>query len=60
MGRPPAGYDPDIACFLEEIYTVCNRFERLELDPLAVVRRYSAPGDMRWRASYATARIRLG
>ncbi len=44
--RPPAGYDPDIACFLEEIYTVCNRFERLELDPLAVVRRYSAPGDI--------------
>jgi uncharacterized protein (TIGR02757 family) len=35
-----------MACFLEEIYTVCNRFERLELDPLAVVRRYTAPEDI--------------
>jgi len=45
-GGPPVAYDPGIARFLEEIYTVCNRIERLELDPLAVVRRYSAPEDI--------------
>ena len=45
-GGPPVAYSPEIACFLEEIYSVCNRIERLDLDPLAVVRRYSAPEDI--------------
>jgi len=39
-------YDPAISCFLEEIYAECNRSERLELDPLAIVRRYEKPEDM--------------
>ena len=43
---PSAVYQPDIACFLEEIYAECNRIERLELDPLAIVRRYSEPEDI--------------
>lgn len=38
--------DPEIACFLEEIYQECNRRERLGLDPLAIVRRYSEPADI--------------
>lgn len=38
--------DPEIACFLEDIYQECNRRERLELDPLAIVRRYSEPADI--------------
>jgi len=46
VGRPLVAYSPEIACFLEEIYSVCNRIERLDLDPLAVVRRYSAPEDI--------------
>ena len=45
-GGPAVAYSPEIACFLEEIYSVCNRIERLELDPLAVVQRYSAPEDI--------------
>jgi len=45
-GGPPVAYSPEIAFFLEEIYSVCNRIERLDLDPLAVVRRYSAPEDI--------------
>lgn len=45
-GRPAVAYSPETACFLEEIYSVCNRIERLDLDPLAVVRRYSAPEDI--------------
>lgn len=42
----PVAYSPEIACFLEEVYAACNRIERLNLDPLAVVRRYSAPEDI--------------
>ncbi len=42
----PIVYSPEIACFLEEVYAVCNRIERLDLDPLAVVRRYSTPEDI--------------
>ncbi len=42
----PVAYSPEIACFLEEVYAACNRIERLDLDPLAVVRRYSAPEDI--------------
>ena len=39
-------YNPAISCFLEEIYAECNRSERLELDPLAIVKRYKAREDM--------------
>lgn len=39
-------YNPEIACFLEDIYQACNRRERLERDPLAIVRRYSEPEDI--------------
>jgi len=52
MGANDAGapasprFDPSLACFLEEIYAECNRPERLELDPLAVAKRYSAPSDI--------------
>ncbi len=38
--------DPSLACFLEEIYAECNRPERLELDPLAVAKRYTTPADI--------------
>jgi len=39
-------YRPEIAEFLENIHTVCGPALRLERDPLAVVRRYSAPADL--------------
>lgn len=44
--RGPAQFDPGTACFLEEIYAECNRPERLDLDPLAVAKRYTAPADI--------------
>ncbi len=36
---------PDIAAFLEGIYASYNRIERLNRDPLAIVRRYRDPAD---------------
>ena len=44
-GQQIPHYDPAISCFLEEIYAECNRAERLELDPLAIVKRYKKPED---------------
>jgi uncharacterized protein (TIGR02757 family) len=38
-------HDPDIASFLEDIYSACNVGGRLARDPLAVAKRYSDPAD---------------
>jgi uncharacterized protein (TIGR02757 family) len=40
-----AGRDPEIAAFLEEIYSTCNVLSRLRRDPLAIVRNYDDPAD---------------
>jgi uncharacterized protein (TIGR02757 family) len=37
--------DPALAAFLEEIYSACNKRERLKRDPLAVVREYDSGAD---------------
>jgi uncharacterized protein (TIGR02757 family) len=37
--------DPEIAAFLEEIYSACNVEARLSRDPLAVVKRYAEGAD---------------
>lgn len=50
-GRPsrtrhaPLAYDPRIADFLEEIYSVCGSARRLDRDPLALVRPWADIAD---------------
>ena len=40
------GRDPAIAAFLEDIHNSCNRFVRLDRDPLALVRPFADPADL--------------
>lgn len=44
-GAAAPSYDPAIAAFLEDIYASCNSPERLNRDPLAVVKRYANTDD---------------
>jgi uncharacterized protein (TIGR02757 family) len=44
-GTGGRSFDPEIAVFLEGIYSACNIERRLNRDPLAVVKRYADPAD---------------
>lgn len=37
--------DHDLKSYLDKVYSACGNLERLDRDPLAVVRRYSSPTD---------------
>ena len=46
INRSPPDFDPKIASFLEDMYSRCDVAERLDRDPLAIVKRYEGAADL--------------